>query len=95
MTYKYSQTVDLCYFKHPTGESCSGKVQWAIKTERGNMFKVCDAHLPWSLHFSGLPARVNSFEPATPRQPEQLEQCDEEDTEMEEEPTVPFIRIKH
>lgn len=86
MTYRNAQTIDLCYFKHPTGESCGGKVQWAIKTERGNMFKVCDFHLPWALHFSGLPARVNAFTPAPPM---------EEDMYEEEEPTVPFIKMKH
>lgn len=87
MTYRHAQTIDLCYFKHPTGESCGEQVQWAVKTERGNMFKVCDLHLPWALHFSGLPARVNAF--VAPEQ--ELEEFVEDD----EEPTTPHYKLKH
>lgn len=56
-----SRTVDLCYHKLPTGESCAAHPQWKIQTDKGNMFKVCDAHLAWSLRFSGVPARVDEF----------------------------------
>ena len=59
--YKQHITVVLCYFKHSMGEPCENKVQWAIKTDKGNMFKVCDLHLAWSLRFSGIPARVDGF----------------------------------
>lgn len=87
MAYRHPPTIDLCYFKHSTGESCGGQVQWAVKTERGNMFKVCDLHLPWALHFSGLPARVNAFAP-----PEQ----EEKELEPEdEEPTQRFSKLTH
>lgn len=61
MTYRHSPTVDLCYFKHPNGESCGLTVCWKIKTDRGNTFKVCDIHLAWSLRFAGLPARIEEF----------------------------------
>lgn len=87
-TYRHAQTVNLCYFKQPTGESCNGNVQWAVKTERGNMFKVCDLHLPWALHFSGLPARVNAFSP-----PEQEEEKVVEPEPEDEEPTTPYHKL--
>jgi len=61
MSYRHPITVNLCYYKKPTGESCNTTVLWKIKTDHGNVFKVCDAHLAWSLRFAGVPARVDEF----------------------------------
>lgn len=57
----------MCYYKEPTGEPCGNKVSWKVKPEKAPAFKVCDKHLPWSLHFCGLPAKVELPEDETQR----------------------------
>lgn len=54
-------TINLYYWQEPAGDPCTNHVKWKIKTEHGNIYKVCDEHLAWGLRFSGLPAYVDEF----------------------------------
>ena len=60
---KEKPTIDMCYFRDETFRNpCACSPSWKLEGDKYR-FKVCDEHLAWGIRLSGLPARVDKYEP--------------------------------